>query len=248
MKKLSLLPLAALCLYAADFWTAKPFTEWSDKEVEKLIRDSPWAKQSNFELGPGGRGPAKGGGGLSSGIKDAAGTPPDEDGAAAGGGGGRGGRGGGPQGGAGAEAPPVATAPVMMRWVTALPIKQAMMKRQFGAEVNTSAEAKKSLERVEQSYVLYVATTPQAARGLAQAKEALMMTTSLNIKGKQSIHPMDIQFGNQPGAAEVYMIFPRTAEITADDKELEFVTKLGGMNVKYRFKLKDMVYNGKLEL
>ena len=246
-KKLSLLSILPLYLFAADFWESKPFTNWSDKEIDKLIKDSPWARQSNFELGAAGRGAAKGGGGLSSGFPDAAGDA-GGDGGGGGGGGGRGGGRGGPQGGGGGDAPPVATAPVMMRWVTALPVKQAMMKRQYGAEVGTSADAKKSLERVEQSYVLYVATTPAAARGLARAKDALMAATALNIKGKEAIHPQDIQFGENPAATEVYMVFPRTTAIGVDDKEVEFVTRLGGMNVKYKFKLKDMVYNGKLEI
>ena len=28
---------------AADFWETKPFLEWSDKEVEKILNASPWA-------------------------------------------------------------------------------------------------------------------------------------------------------------------------------------------------------------
>ena len=36
LKKLSvLLLLCALCMWAADFWTTKPFTEWSEKEVRR---------------------------------------------------------------------------------------------------------------------------------------------------------------------------------------------------------------------
>jgi uncharacterized membrane protein YgcG len=34
--------LACAALPAADFWT-KPFTEWSDKEAERMVTDSPWA-------------------------------------------------------------------------------------------------------------------------------------------------------------------------------------------------------------
>ena len=36
--------------------------------------------------------------------------------------------------------------------------------------------------------------------------------------------------------------------ITADDKEVEVVLKPGQMELKKKFNLKDMVYNGKLEL
>jgi hypothetical protein len=43
-------------------------------------------------------------------------------------------------------------------------------------------------------------------------------------------------------------IFPRTDPITLDDKEVELDLKLGTMEAKRKFNLKDMVYNGKLEL
>ena len=33
---------------AADVWETKPFTEWSDKEVEKLLIDSPWAGKASL--------------------------------------------------------------------------------------------------------------------------------------------------------------------------------------------------------
>ncbi len=37
--------LIALALaWGADFWTRKPFSEWSEKEVKRLLSDSPWAK------------------------------------------------------------------------------------------------------------------------------------------------------------------------------------------------------------
>ncbi len=43
--RLALMLLAmAGTLLGADFWDAKPFTEWSEKEVNKVMGDSPWAK------------------------------------------------------------------------------------------------------------------------------------------------------------------------------------------------------------
>ena len=31
-------------LWAMDFWQLKPFLEWSDKEVQRMLGNSPWAK------------------------------------------------------------------------------------------------------------------------------------------------------------------------------------------------------------
>jgi hypothetical protein len=43
--------------------------------------------------------------------------------------------------------------------------------------------------------------------------------------------------------------FPRAAQpITLDDKDVTFHQKLGPMELKAKFALKDMVYQGKLEL
>src|SRR5258708_39597103 len=31
-------------LWAADFWQTKPFAEWTDKEIQRLLANSPWAR------------------------------------------------------------------------------------------------------------------------------------------------------------------------------------------------------------
>ena len=44
-------------LAAADFWDEKDFTTWSDKEVEKMLSDSPWSRRVTIAIrGQGDRG------------------------------------------------------------------------------------------------------------------------------------------------------------------------------------------------
>ena len=44
-------------LAAADFWNEKDFTTWSDKEVEKMLSDSPWSRRVTIAIrGQGARG------------------------------------------------------------------------------------------------------------------------------------------------------------------------------------------------
>ena len=43
-------------------------------------------------------------------------------------------------------------------------------------------------------------------------------------------------------------LFPKTTVFTADDKEMEFSSKFDKTVVKHKFKLKDMVFNGKVEM
>jgi len=51
--------------------------------------------------------------------------------------------------------------------------------------------------------------------------------------------------GRGPG---VYFYFSRNKEISMDDKELDFSTKVGSTEIKAKFTLKDMRYHGKLAL
>ena len=61
---LFVLLLTSTLLWAGDFWEDKEFTQWSEKDVEKLMTNSPWAKQVTVALSMGGRG-GRGGGGMS---------------------------------------------------------------------------------------------------------------------------------------------------------------------------------------
>ena len=53
-------------------------------------------------------------------------------------------------------------------------------------------------------------------------------------------------------AADIYFMFLRQGEgrelVTLKDKQVEFVTQIGPLKAKRKFKLKDMVYKGKLDL
>jgi len=262
MRKL-LAPLLFLtvCLWAADFWQSKSFTEWSDKDVAKMVTDSPWAHRISVPLGtqgqstgmPGaGRRGAGGDGGLEDAIPNVgsnAGTPIGDATAGGYGGIGDGGRSGRPRdesmGGIAAQ-----NVTLVIRWYTALPMKQAVMRSKYGAEVKTSAEAKKFLEREEPNYVIAVAGLPaMIARGdLEKTKKATIAQTSLAGKSGASLKPSDIQFSPNDKVVDVFFIFPKTTLFTPDDKDVEFSTRIGVFPVNYKFHLKDMLVGGKLEL
>jgi hypothetical protein len=234
MKKLVTFTLAlgvtlvfVISLWAADFWQAKLYTDWNDKEVAKLSSDSPWAKQFTISMGGGGGGGDTGG---KRGKKGGDSTLADDTGPGAGIAGGM-------------------AVNLTVRWQSALPIKQALLKMKFGAEVGTSPEAKQILANNEPDYVIVVAGLNRGmVRGDAdQIKQALLGATELVIKGKESIKPKDFRIVGQ-GRIDAIFGFPKTNPIVEDDKEVEFVCKVGTITVKQKFRLKDMLYNGKLEL
>lgn len=235
MKKTAgLLLLFGVGLVAADFWQ-KPFMQWSDKDTARMMKDSPWAKSVAVSMGgPGGGGPPIGPGG--------------------GGGGGFGG--GGPQGGGGSEfgpgaqgaAPP--TFDVVARWQSALPIREAFARLKYGAEADKSAEAKKLLDPQDIPYeiVLTGAMGMYLAGKPGDVAKALSDVSTLSSSRTGALKPIQIEVGKPGPTMTVVFAFSRSMPFTVEDKEVEFVTKMGASNLKYKFKLKDMVVNGKLEM
>lgn len=242
MKRSAPLLLAfSVCLWAADFWQSKPFTEWSDKELQKMETNSPWSKQISISMGGGG---AEGGRGKRGGSGDMDST------LGSGGGAGQHGQVQDLSGGATGGSSMILT----VSWRTALPVRQAVAKVKYGAEATTSPDARKLVEENEKYYGILVSGLPGGSgrggekMGSERMKDALLKSTTLNVKGKDAIQVADIQTGGNEQKPVVLFLFPRTAPLTVDDKDVEFSTRLGPMIVRQKFHLKDMVFNGKLEL
>jgi hypothetical protein len=134
---------------------------------------------------------------------------------------------------------------LMVRWHSALPVKQAYVRTRLGAEAATSPDAEKMLAP-ETNYVIAFGPLPTTMlRGDAATIKA---AATLSVKGKDPIAATDVKGDRQGNAATLYLFFPRTSPITVEDNEVEFDFKLAPLNIKKKFKLKDMMYGGKLEL
>jgi hypothetical protein len=240
------LPVALLPLsvFAADFWESKPFPEWSDKELQRMMTNSPWAKQINAPM-PNPNQTQKRNEPLTSGLPDPSNSEPPA-------GGGRGSR--TVEGGeifATAGGAPTPTLPVFVRWISALPIKQAQMRGKYGKEAGSAPEAQKFLETKPTLYIIAVTGIPGlfvSANGGDRAREDMAKSTTLTAKGKPSLKPIAIQLVPNGGNVDVILGFERKPEIALEDQEAEFESMIGNVSVKYRFKLKDMAVKGKLEL
>ena len=249
-------------LSAASFWETKDYTEWSAKEVRKILNNSPWAKKVSLNFGgmggPGGQGSPGGYGGGAGGGRGGGGFPGGGAGGGFPGGGGGGGgipggggggasRGGGGYGRAGGgQSPPQLE--LTIQWSSALPVKQALMRGRFGNEAHTAAEAKQFLQRGETHYVVSVSGFSGRMARMSQNTDRLKQTASLKRKNKEPIRPEVVEMHNQEESVTLYVAFPRTDPIVLEDKNVEFEMKLGPMTVRGKFKLKDMLFDGKLEL
>jgi hypothetical protein len=225
--------IAGLAL-GEDFWIKKEYTQWSNEEVKKVMTSSPWAKDVTVNEPPG-----SAGGGQR--APQASGI--DVEGG--GGGRGRGGRGarGDEGGGGGGEV----LLTLNMSWRSALPLRKALVKSRLGGSTEVPAEAQQLLSKEQEEYVVVVSGLP--ARIARQIQDPVRLNRSTLRAGKKApITPKAVDFQTRTQSVDVLFIFPKTDPITLDDKEVELDLKLGTMEAKRKFNLKDMVYNGKLEL
>ncbi len=156
-----------------------------------------------------------------------------------------GGMGGGEMGGGGSSG-----IPVLMRWHTALPIKQAVARARYGAEAGTSKEAAQSLGRQEQVYVVGIFGLP--AKAVTVKPEELKSQAELRVKGQPPVQAAQVQAEQQRAGMNLYLVFPRlqqgARQVTLEDNEVEVFLQLEAGKISRKFKLKDMVAGGKLEL
>ena len=139
---------------AADFWTVKPYTAWTEKEARTVMEDSPWAALVSAALPP-------------------AGPVPTVD--AVGGRGGGGGGGRGDDFGAGPR-----RVRVTISWRSSLAIKQAITRAQMGSGSTPPPEAEAFLSREELFYVVGLEGIPsQYARpGSGTTVESFLRRTA----------------------------------------------------------------------
>src|SRR5271165_4349174 len=134
---------SALVLFASDFWKTKDSGQWTSEEVDKVLNDSPWARgkavqpeQSQMGRSGGGMGRR---GGFGGGFPGGGGGYP----------GGGGGYPGGQNGDGSQQASPMN---LTIRWDSAAPVQQALMRRGAGE----SDELKAVRDAAEKYYVISV--------------------------------------------------------------------------------------------
>lgn len=251
MNKLAVIAVvlpAALC--AADVWESKPFADWTSKDLQMVVNNSPWSRQTRALLAGAAAAPARNnsqfpeassddpaGGRVSRDANSAGGadrlgaTPSDFD-----------------QRGEFAQP---AGLPIIIRWQSALPLRQAQMRGKYGKEAAASPDAQKFLTQEPMLYVISVAGLPGSvvsAGGGDQAKQKISQASTLTAKGKEPLHPIAVDFVPDGSAVDVLIGFPKSVPLTLEDQEAEFSTRIGAASVKVKFKLKDMLLHGKLEL
>ena len=219
--------LLGAALAAADFWDEKDFTTWSDKEVEKMLTDSPWSQQVRIALGSLTERPQD------RGVPATAGVPPAPVPDCGGGQFGR-----------------IQRQKVTITWSGALPIQQALVRQAIGRDAPIPPESQALLAQDPPFYVVTVHGLPPAFAFLASMSDAVKAGAMLKRKDAEPIAPYDFRLFRSAADQSLRAVFafPKTDAVTLDHKDVEFIAKLGDTDIKRKFKLEDMVYNGRLEL
>ncbi len=278
MKKSILLALlfflGSTGLQAADFWEKKEYKQWKSKEVHKMLTKSPWAQNvsldpmrmrrggfENVEGGPtqdpsarrGDPEQSQGGGG-GGGFGGSGANPPS---GSVGSGGGFGPPSGGPGGGGGpnlgGRRPAARRGPppinVTVRWASALPVKQAIIRARYRGDFEESEKDQQLLNMKDEQYVVLLSGLPsRMARGLQRNTDRIKQMTVLHRKKKDPIAAASVEVLPRDQFVEIFMFFPREEAIALEDKDVELRTEVGPFKIKRKFKLKKMVFNDKLEL
>jgi hypothetical protein len=210
---------------AKPFWEEKDPKDWTSAEVEQMLTQSPWATPAHISVfsGPGGE----------SGLPRSDPFGNNRTARASG-------RGGNARGGGRAAAPSEASVGkfhAVARWESARPISSASKTRN---------------EDASRFYILaLIGDLPDLAGSddddpAARQQRGQMMreATRLERKGESPIYLDRLQ----PVTGGDLFYFSRLEPIKASNKELTFTTRLGPLEIKAKFALKDMLYRGKLEL
>jgi hypothetical protein len=137
-----------------------------------------------------------------------------------------------------------------VRWQSALPVRQAIVVAKLGREKAASEEARKFLNQELDGYIVSLAGLPAAMASMPAERlnEIAKTSAALRIKDKDPIPALKAEAIARDKFVDLYFVFPKTPPITLADKEVEFTVSVSHIDVKRKFKLKDMVVGDKLEL
>lgn len=230
-------------LFAGKFWDEAPYTEWSEKQALKVRTDSPWASIQTISSALDKTGSAissttdatsSGGPAFGGPTRRSAGS------------------------GEGRVGDFVQSRQYYVRFQSAKPVRMALARLSM---INGNPDPQVIKDFIETplaggDIVVMMSVAPgQDRTELDSATTDLLKNETFLItkKSKRRIHLKQYLTPAEAGGLDAVFIFPRQENgedlITLEEKEVRFVTEFGsGTKINRKFKLKDMVFQGKLEI
>jgi hypothetical protein len=258
---LALLPIPVLLLAAnGQSWKDRKPAEWTPDDAKQVLTDSPWVKYVTPEVDRNansgqrrqGGGANRGGGmgrggvgislpGVGIGRRTGGGYP---GGGYPGGnypngdpnGGGRNGRRGESNSGGGQAQPRELT----VRWESAFPVREAALK---APEPNAP-----SVDEAHYAVAVYGVPARMQQGDAKKFQDTLKKNAALKRLGRKDLKPSSVEVLDHKNSLVILYLFPRSKEITLQDKEVDFRARIGRFKITEPFYTDQMVYAGKLEL
>jgi hypothetical protein len=232
MHKVSKAPLviafAALLMASGTPWTSKPPSQWDEADAKQILTDSPWVRKATpVELPLRNESEVRNSGGMGSGQN----VDIEALGASA-------------LTGVGSNQPSRRRArpkglEVEIRWESALPVRAAELK----AREEDLPEWQGSL------YAIAIYDVPGLNASQRSLIKGLSKEAYLKRDGRKDLRPVGVNLLPQEGGlTTIVYLFPRSREITAEDKRVEFAAVFGRLALAEYFYPAQMRFQGKLEL
>ena len=219
----------ALLIAADPAWMSKPIQQWDEEDAKQVLTNSPWVKHAKPALLPEQtedqrREGGQMGGGKGVGLQGVGGGgvfAPAQN----------------PQAGKAKAGSGYADA-LTVRWESAFPVRVAEMKaKEIGAP-----------DWDGDFYAIAVYDVP-GLKGTNSELNILKRAAFLKREGKKDIKPERVDVSQRAnGLAVVVYLFPRSDEITRDDKRIRFAAQIARLYLERDFDTAEMEFQGKLQL
>jgi hypothetical protein len=228
--------IAGLAFAAGDPWKSKPFAQWDEKDVRKILTDSPWSRVVQVPA-------AWSTGGDSQGAPDPNMPNATQEHSPDGGVMGR-----GMSTGPAPAAPQVPQATFVVRWISSRVVREAVLRSAVLGGRMKAEDAEKQAAQLVEVYQLLIVGQDMKPFQNADEKTLAEKTYLLTKKTKQRISPSGVEYQRGPDGKTVQAIafaFPRKSAngettLAPDEKSVEFNCTVTGANIRASFDLPKM--------
>jgi hypothetical protein len=249
---LAFLAVVVLAWASSDPWKSKPYEQWDEKDVQKVMNSSPWAKVVTVDADwqAGGALSAPESGGAPQPTPQAGGST-GSSGASRPGGMGGGGGAAAPSAGAGGGVPQAGPSPqasFVVRWVSSRAMREAFARSAVLNRQLNEQQAQQELAQIPDVYqVMIVGPQMQPFESVEEAavKEQAFLAPK---KTKEKVDASKVEFERSPDGKTVRVViisFPKKtatgqATIAPEEKGAEFSVSVGKTTIKTSFDFSKM--------
>jgi hypothetical protein len=125
-----------------------------------------------------------------------------------------------------------------------------MALSQFGGSGLGNERARELLDRDDPEYVIEIAGFPATLirQGTERFEAELLRSARLTVSARPSTAAVTVDVPPHGMHLMATLRFPRYADLAPKDGTIEVSADAGAFHIRQRFKLKDMMYGGRLEL